>query len=153
MAELTGTLLGIVGGAVAGFLTSFYFWNKNRKKERPRILIGARGQGFLDGEEGSAQSVFDIRNVGSTYMEKICITERKTGREIRAIQELHPDESEHLTILKRKESVDIRIEYQDVWGKKYQSIWCIEGPHWIETGEEDGRQFEPTPYGITRIDK
>lgn len=148
MPELYGTLLGIIGGAISGFLTSLYFWSESKKKERPRILVDAKGQGFLEHQDGYAQAVFSIRNVGSTYAENIYVANKNTGKKIRTIAELQPGGIEHLTILNHKESVNIRIGYQDVWGKKYESIWYIEGPHLVMMDEGDVQSID---YSATRV--
>ena len=146
-------LLGIVGGAISGFLTSLYFWNKNRKKERPRILVEGKGQGFLDPQNGYPfeafrEAVFYVRNEGSTYAEKILVSNKNTGEKIKMISELKPDGTEYLTIIKYNKSLNIEIKYQDVWGKEYKSIWSIEGPHFIRTNEEG--DTEVVDYSATK---
>ena len=140
--EVFGALVGIAGGAVAGHLSSRYFWEQNRLKERPRLVIEA-------GASYSGNRSFDIKNRGLSPAEEITAKDLASGREIRlTIVELSPDQSETLTSLGSDTSQEIQLSFRDVWGKNYKSDWRIEGPFSIEIGE--GSTYIE-PYSIERL--
>jgi hypothetical protein len=148
--EIVDSLLGVVGGAIAGFLTSLYFWSQNRKKERPRLIVEIRNSKM------NTQAQFQIRNCGQSYAEDIVIKDLATNKTTYSFKELGPDAVERISFLNHDEFQDIQVEFLDVWKKKYQSKWNLVGPtkvdeFYVENGEEVYGGSFIDPYRIHRI--
>jgi hypothetical protein len=139
---LLSTILGIVGGTVSGFFTSWYFWNRDRQRQAPRLTIEATNP------ENFSTAIFSLRNTGFTHAEDIIVEDRKNNVIVARIDQLPPDEGRQIEVLEAEEAEIILITYKDVWGKGYAAKWSIAGPRWFEIRDESSaekkmRYFEP----------
>lgn len=121
-ADLLRTILSIIGGAAAGFLTSLYFWRKDNKKDIPRLAVEAKSP------EKFPAAVFSVRNIGFTHAEDIVVENVRDGDVVAKLKELAPEEAKEIDTLDSDETETIKITYFDVWGRKYKSKWDIFGP-------------------------
>lgn len=155
--ELFAALIGAIAGGIAGFLTSLFFWNKDRTRDAPRLVIEAKSS------ENYQSAIFSVRNTGFTHAEKISITVNETPEHhlLLQIDELGPDDAKQIEVLEEDETEDITLAFSDVWGRRYTSRWSIAGPEFEEIeGEKEGdlpagRQEPFTyfePYSVERID-
>ena len=140
------TLIQVLGGALAGFLTSLFFWLKDRRRDIPRLAIEAKSS------EPYASAQFLLRNTGTTHAEHIEI-EDKDGGTIKTIRELKPDGVEEFDVLAQDESETLLIKYRDVWNNTYISKWEITGPSLLTAIDTKGESIEFfEPYEIERLD-
>ena len=141
--DLIYPLLGIAGGAVAGFVTSYYFWDKDRRRDRPRLVIEAKAS--------AGQAIFRVSNTGFSYAEKIVIQDMGTKEILLRIEDLRQEHSKDFVSLNFDESQEIQINFEDVWGKKYSSSWQIDGPRWVGGHAEGDTWVEP--HTVARLEK
>ncbi len=113
------SVLGIIGGALSGFLASLFFWNLDKKKSIPILII------TTDKEE---LGKFYVKNTGFTHALDVIIQDEKCNDTIIKLKILSPNQSEWIQNLDLDETEIILILYKDVWGKMYKSTWRINGP-------------------------
>ena len=142
------TLLSTILGGVAGFLSSYFFWKRDRQKERPGLVV----EGTTN-EDGYV--TFSIKNIGFTHAEDIVITFH-TGS-VKKFVEIQPGHLEWFTTLDEDNYLEVSVTYKDVWGKSYTSYWELEGMQrfeYLENLSNDAEHLEQLiiPYDVRRKD-
>jgi hypothetical protein len=105
-------LYSLIGGSLSGFLTSYFFWRKDRKLHRPRL--------FLDGIEGSKS--LHLINRGDSFAENIHLNiDNRTSTLDSPLAPLakfpmgHFNGSDEL----------VHIAYEDVFGTRFEDDWQV----------------------------
>ena len=123
------TLFSGFVGAVTGFLTSYFFWQKSQRKDRPRLYFKARSVDQANGE-----TVFDIENEGVTHAITIAIDDASFDS---ISKDLAPNAKEQFCLLTEDETAEHVVSYKDVWGTRYEALWRLTGAHKFEIDETD----------------
>ena len=122
--ELLTTFINIVAGALAGFFKSLYFWLNERKLQLPRLAI-------YQGNVRNYEKVnFTIQNDGYSDAENVVVKFDEHNAE--TFSYIKPGDSvntETLIIFEVPKETKCKqlcsLNYQDVWGKTYQTKWLI----------------------------
>lgn len=122
-------LISIIGGGIVGFLTSQYFWERDKRLIRPRITLEDKkcGNDFIN-----------FKNEGGSFAECVIYTihEGDKKKQVSLGSSLVPDSTFGRISIKTENDFLIEVFYKDVFGKKYGDVWKIV--------HLDGKMQEPT---------
>ena len=122
------TIISILIGAISGFASSYFFWRRQNKLQRPRLRLG-----FHQSEDDIGQ-IF-LENVGGSFAEKVSCEygffhpagETDRTDNITVDNEIAPKEKAYIptpTNLSKENSI-FTVLYQDVFGNKYEEHWEV----------------------------
>lgn len=99
---------------------------------------------------GRRSAEFLLRNSGFTHAVKVVVRD-EDGRVLREIDEIEPDAAVPVLELHEDEEDDVKIEFNDVWGRTYTSTWLVAGPEFEELEYEGEPFIFFEPFSIERL--
>jgi hypothetical protein len=128
-------LLGIISGICGGFISSWFFWNQEKKKDIPRLELEIATLNY------TSLVRCNVINIGFSHALDVVILDAHDNIEIERFIQIGPDQHKIFLALNGlidEEQIEVFVNYKDVWGKSYSNLWRISAPYEEDFPLNDG---------------
>jgi hypothetical protein len=119
--ELVNILVSAILGFLGGFLSSYIFWEKQRKLDKPRLVLEYN------------EDRFSFKNKGGSFAESVRYEcgyfhlpgQPAENREISFDDAIAPGENIPIGLTLEHRDALMTVTYGDVFGKQYKDVWRV----------------------------